>query len=95
MSAEPHTPIRFISGKRELRKYQGYWYVRLTPRELDEWPGVHWNGYVLVHKWKIWVRYGEWYGGDEARYYYVDGDRDNIRLTNFSVREVGTQEVCL
>lgn len=87
----PDTPVRYISpGNRELRQYQGYGYIRLTPRELQDWPGVHWSRFVLVHKWKFWKRYGEWFAGDQARY-YADGDRDNIRLTNIAVREVGTQ----
>ncbi|MEX3929786.1 hypothetical protein AB4Y36_38245 [Paraburkholderia sp. BR10936] len=85
----PETPIRYISGGRELRQYQDYWYIRLTHKELADWPGVHWHGYVLVHKWKIWALYGEWYGQDEARYCYLDGDRDNIRVTNIGLRRVG------
>jgi hypothetical protein len=85
---EHGTPIRFITHngkKRELRQYQGYWYIILTPGELEDWEGVHWHGYVLVHKWKYWVKYGEWYGRDEAMYRYLDGDRDNIRITNIGV----------
>ena len=85
-TTEYGTPVRFISGGRELRQYQGYWYVCLTKKELEEWPGIHWNGYVLVHKWKYWLKYGEWYGQEEARYRYLDGDRDNIRITNIGVR---------
>lgn len=79
------TPIRHISGGRELRQYQGYWHIRLTKEELEEWPGVHWNGYTLAHKWKYWLKYGEWYGVEDARYYYIDGDRDNLRITNIGL----------
>lgn len=80
------TPIRHISGGRELRQYQGYWYIHLTPREREEWPGIHWSGYVLYHKYKIWMHYGEWYGVEDAIYKYLDGNRDNIRITNIGVR---------
>jgi hypothetical protein len=86
MTNENGTPVRFISGGRELRQYQGYWYVCLTKNELKDWPGIHWNGYVLVHKWKYWLKYGEWYGRDEAMYRYLDGDQNNIRITNIGVR---------
>jgi len=84
------TPIRYISGGRELRQYQGYWYVRLTAKELEDYPGVNWSGYVLVHKWKWWLKHGEWFGQHEARYRYLDGDTNNIRITNICVTEVGT-----
>jgi hypothetical protein len=91
MAAREGTPVRYISpGNRELRQYQGYWYIRLNDVELQDWPGVHWGGYVLIHKYKFWKRHGDWYAGDEARYYYADGDRDNIRLTNIAIKEVGT-----
>ncbi len=81
---ENGTPIRFTYG-RELRCYQGYWFAILTPEEIQNWPGNHWNGYVLFHKWRYWLKYGEWYGREEATYHYLDGDRDNIRITNIGV----------
>jgi hypothetical protein len=86
------TPLRLIwvgNRQRELRQYQGYWYIILTPREMEEWPGIHWNGYVLYHKYKWWKTHGEWFPGTEMRYCYVDGDRDNIRITNIDLRPVG------
>lgn len=86
------TPIRYISGGRELRNYQGYWYIRLTQAELKEWPGVHWTGCVLIHKYKWWKQYGEWFGQHEARYKYIDGDQDNIRITNIAIKFHGTDE---
>src|SRR5215469_18365791 len=86
---EQGTPIRHIAGGRELRQYQGYWYIYLTPRERESYPGIHWSGYALYHKYKWWLKYGEWFGGDEARYYYADGDRNNIRITNIVVTPVG------
>jgi hypothetical protein len=89
---ENGTPIRYISGGRELRQYQGYWYVILTKDELNAWPGIHWNGYVLFHKWKIWKVYGLWYGVEEAIYRYLDGNRDNIRLSNIGVLNRQTKE---
>jgi hypothetical protein len=79
------TPIRYISGGRELRWYCGYWHIRLSDREMGEWPGVHWHRWVLFHKWKYWTKYGEWYGRDEATYRYLDKDPDNIRITNIGV----------
>jgi hypothetical protein len=79
------TPTRTISGGRVLVQYQGYWYIRLTPSEVEDYPGVHWNRYVLIHKWKWWLKYGEWFGIEEATYRYLDKDRDNIRITNIGV----------
>lgn len=80
-------PVRHIAGGRELRKYNnGYWYIRLTDAEFEEWVGTHWSRYVTFHKWKIWMHYGEYYTEDEARYKYLDGDQDNIRITNIGIR---------
>ncbi|MEX3859679.1 hypothetical protein AB3X94_37450 [Paraburkholderia sp. BR10923] len=90
MVAAAGTPVRTISGNREIRRYQNYWYICLTRDELNEYPGVHWHGWVLIHKYKFWKRWGEWYGEDVARYYYLDRDPDNIRITNIGIREIGT-----
>jgi|SRR5215469_140889 len=95
MSTIIMTEKRFIadgSKKRELRKYAGYWFIMLTHSEQLEYPGNSWSGYVLFHKWKWWVKYGEWYGREEGIYHYLDGDRDNIRITNIGVRFRGTDQ---
>jgi hypothetical protein len=86
------TPVRYISGGRELRQYQGYWYIILTKSELAAWPGIHWNGYVLFHKWKIWEKYGIWYGVEHGFYRYMDGDKNNIRLSNIGLKDRVTKE---
>jgi hypothetical protein len=83
---ENGTPIRHIAGGRELRRYAGYWFVCLTAKELEDWPGNSWSGYVLVHKWKYWLKYGEWYGREDGMYRYLDGDTDNIRITNIGIK---------
>lgn len=77
---------------RQLVKYHGYWYIVLTKKELEEWPGVHWSGYVLYHKWLWWKHYGEWYGREIATYRYLDGDRDNVRVSNIGVKAIYSQE---
>lgn len=82
------TPLAQIwvgNQQRELRQYQGYWYIQLTARELAEWPGCHWTGYVLIHKFKWWKKYGEWFSREEATYHYADRDPNNIRITNIVV----------
>lgn len=79
--------LRYIAGGREIRKYSnGYWYIRLTDVEMEEYPGTSWSGYVVIHKWKWWVKYGEHYWYNEGSYRYADGNQDNIRITNITVK---------
>jgi hypothetical protein len=84
--------IKRVVGGRTLVRYQNYWYVVLNKSELQEYPGCHWHGYVIYHKWKYWHHYGEHYWRDEAVYRYNDGNPDNLRVTNIVVKLRGTSE---
>lgn len=90
MTMTATAPVRYISGGRELRLYAGYWFVRLTPSEMAEYPGGTWTGYILAHKWKVWKSRGVWYSRDEAMYRFLDGNPDNLRITNIGVKATGT-----
>lgn len=73
---------------RNYMKWGGYWWIRLTEAEAEEYPGSSWGGWVRIHKYKIWDKYGLWYDMADARYYYMDGNPDNIRITNIGVKTV-------
>lgn len=78
-----------MTRKREYIKWGGYWWTRLSKKEQDDYPGSTWGGWVRVHKFKVWEKYGEWYGQSEARYCFLDGNPDNLRITNIGVRQIG------
>ena len=85
-------PQRSTYGRTLYKFSGGYWFIILTPAEREEYPGCTWSGYVLYHKWAWWKKYGEWYGRDTATYRYLDGDKDNIRITNIGVKAIRCQE---